>query len=849
MAALWPHLLDDLVAVGDNLDQVLESLARRIGETFSAAGGVFILGPDGVLRLRAAWDSRPERVEDIRSLLQSFPADSKVGPLATAVREKRPVLVADQPDLRPQFRTFAAEHAMVGALLLPLLGDDGVIGVLAVVRFGQQTPFTQDETAQLEQVSLLVAQIVRVGLLIDRRRMADVALAGMTEAVAALDQYGSVTFWNSGAEHLYGYSADEVVGQSAREILASTQTGSDGKPLDPQVVQQELVARGVWAGRIQQRRRDGSPLTVHSIVSSFVDAAGDAGVVIVNRDITAEIAAEAELRRQQALAQSALDSSPMGVGVFDQTGTVVACSRVWLDRMGPLCGVGASGDTIVRRLVADPDVRARLLESFEAVIADGQPRSSDDYEVDTAAGLRTFSVHIAAVAGIGATVTIADVTERAARERAWSYSATHDGVTRLPNRGVLLDRAAHALTRASRQRGQVGLLYCDLDGFKELNDRYGHGAGDDVLETVAARLKEACRATDTVARIGGDEFVILLEDAVDDASVRQVAARIVARAAAPLSLPVGDLTVTTSVGALLITPESDRTYGETDVTIFLDQADAAMYEAKRLGRNRWVMFDEALHQRQQNQGALVGDLVRGTRNGEFLLHFQPQFDSSGLIAGAEALLRWDHPERGIVEPIRLLGAGGSLPLAIGDWALGQAAATVQRWEPRLRPGFRMGVALSRAQWLDRNTSDVLLDWLSRTGVKPHRFRVQVSQDSLTAHFDHSVAMAERLADSGVDVAVTGFGAGSMPLMELARLRLGSAILSRSVIRELGRVPAAESVLRAMVTMHRGLGWQTVVTGVESDEQLAAVVAVHPALIQGYGLGRPAPSDEFESRWL
>ncbi|MFN8126746.1 MAG: EAL domain-containing protein [Candidatus Nanopelagicales bacterium] len=849
---LWVRVLDDIVSEHADLDRTLALVARRVGEGFDAATGIFFVGPDGALRLRAAWDADPARIADVRAMLESFPASAELGAMATVVRERRPVLVdGDAVSVRAPYQEFTAEHQMVGTVLIPLLGDeDDVIGVLAVGRFGAgRRPFDSVETEELDGLALVAAQLVRLVLLVDRRRMADVALAGMTEAVVAIDASGVVTFWNSGAEHLYGHPASEVLGRHAESILAGTQVGAPGDPLDPRVVADSLGGSGTWVGRISHRRSDGSPIWVDSVVTTLIDSEGRPGVVVVNRDVTGEIQADAEVRRQQALAQAALDSSPMGVGVFDETGIVIASSRVWDERLGPECGMGASGSSVMARFGTDDETRDRLLRSFEAVVSGDQPRANADCDVETKNGRRTFSIHMAAVAGIGATVSIADVTDRAARERELSYSATHDRITRLPNRSFLLDRATHALNRASRQRGRVGLLFCDLDGFKVLNDRFGHGTGDDVLELFARRLVESCRGTDTVARIGGDEFAILIEDSVDDATVGQIAARVTTMAEVPLSVPAGDLPVTASVGAVVVQPDPDRLYVESDVTAFLDQADAAMYEAKRLGKNRWVMFDQALRQRQENRGVLVGDLVRGTRSGEFRLQFQPQFDPTGRVGGAASLLRWEHPEHGMVEPLGLLAEEGNLPLAVGDWLLGQVAATVQAWEPSLPEGFRAGVALSRSQWLDRHTADVLLDWLSRTGVRPERLRVVIGQDSLAADLDHSAATTQRLLDSGVDVAVGEFGTGSLSLLDIARLRVSSVILSRRVVRDLGRVPGAESLLHAMVTMHRRMGWRTVVTGVESADQLERVRDVHPALVQGFLLGPPVPADEFASRWL
>lgn len=332
-------------------------------------------------------------------------------------------------------------------------------------------------------------------------------------------------------------------------------------------------------------------------------------------------------------------------------------------------------------------------------------------------------------------------------------------------------------------------------------------------------------------------------------TVQAIAGRVISRAAEPIETPVGWVASTASVGAVVFVPGSGRKWGIEDVEGLLAQADAAMYEAKRRGKNRWVLYDETIRARHERSDAITEDLLRGIRAGEFSLHMQPQFNLSGDIAGADALIRWNHPEWGLIEPLEVFQHSWDLPLSVGDWVVRQVVAVLDDWRDVLPQGFRLAVNTSRTQWIDRNTPGYLLDALSHSAVAGDRLRVKVTQKSLAADFNWTREAVHRLTDAGVEVAVKDFAVGHASLTDLAGSEINVAILDRSLIRNAGRGRRESDLLAGLSALGRALGWRIVAQGVETAGQLEAVRDAGCEIVQGHLLGRPVPQEEFAISYL
>nr|MCH9817179.1 EAL domain-containing protein [Actinomycetes bacterium] len=746
----------------------------------------------------------------------------------------------------PPYRGYAELWELNSFLATPITSGGEVLGVLTLSRHGDHPPVQATDQEFAERLAEALGAVIRLSEIVDRGRIASTALNAISDAVVATDQDARVTFWNERAESLFGFERAEVLGRPlARVLMPSSPDSANGAG---RVWEQQLRTPSDWTASAKLATRSGSFVEVEASAAPLPDPLeGDAaGMALVLRPIGEAQRARVALERQEKLAQAALDASPMMSAVVNEEGVLIAASRAWVNRMGRQWGVGARLRDAVGSVLGSA-VQADFDQQVAKTLSQQWSRSHADYEVEVEGESHTFSVHSAVISGVGVSITIADITDRASRERALSYEATHDILTGLPNRAVLMDRAEHGLNLAARNGGQVGLIFCDLDHFKHLNDQHGHDIGDDVLEEFGARLLESCRVTDTVARLHGDEFAVLVEGSVDDTTVPMIAQRVVQAMEEPFEVAIGQVRTTASVGAVVYSPEPGTQSGLSEVEEFLRRADAAMYEAKGRGRDRWVLYDEALSELHAEADVLARNMHGGRGREEFVLHIQPQFDTAGALVGAEALLRWRHPERGLIEPFDVLRTG--ISPEVGDWTLQQAVALLADWDSLLPAGFRLGVNLARSQWLDKSTPDSLVHFCRLSGVSPDRLRIEVSQESLAADVEWSVLASEALADVGVEIAVNDFGMGTARLSDLARPTIHAAQIGRRVVREAGSSDAGRRLAVGCGAMAHAMGWRVIATGVETAEQLQAMRWAGSEAVQGFHLGRPIPQEAFKERYL
>ena len=420
------------------------------------------------------------------------------------------------------------------------------------------------------------------------------------------------------------------------------------------------------------------------------------------------------------------------------------------------------------------------------------------------------------------------------------HQAGHDGLTALANRPRILELVEAALHRAQRSGDLVALLFIDLDDFKRVNDTYGHAAGDHVLRVSAARMREQVRAGDTIGRLGGDEFVVLVERVDDETDVAQLAERLLGALRQPLLLPASGREV--AVGASIgIATSRD---GGTDPAVLLHDADAAAYRAKRAGRGRFEVFDDALRRELHERTALEQAIEHGLDHDEFLLHYQPVFDvTSGRPTGYEALLRWDRPGHGVVDP------AGFLPLAersalvcqLGRWVLHEATAQLARWSAQDPDGFgRLTVStnLSGRHLHDAQVVRDVTDALDASGLAPQRLVLEVSERVLA----DGPAVADRLGTLrrlGVRIAVDDFGTGHTSVNRLQALHADGVKIDRSLVASTD--PADVELVRLFVHAAHAFGLVVVAQGVEREDQLAPLARSGCDGMQGYLLARPQPA--------
>jgi len=460
-----------------------------------------------------------------------------------------------------------------------------------------------------------------------------------------------------------------------------------------------------------------------------------------------------------------------------------------------------------------------------------------------AAGVRPSEVEcldlLAAQAG-AALVVARRYAERQSFETELRHQATHDPLTSLPNRTLLLDRIDHALALAARRGSTLGLLFVDLDGFKTINDSLGHESGDELLRLVSARLLSCLRPGDTLARYGGDEFTVLLDESTEAGAI-SVADRILAALQAPFPLSGREVGVTASLG-ITITGAAGGSPRRVDP---IREADLAMYRAKAAGGGRWELFVPAMDAGALDRLDQETDLRRAVSAGEFHLVYQPVVDlASGRLTGVEALIRWDHPVRGAVSPADFIPVAErtGLIVALGRWVMNEACRQARVWQ---EAGLDLHVAinLSPIQFGDAGLVDDLRTTIRRHGVEPGRIVLEITESVFIDNSTNAVATMRAINGLGIALALDDFGQGYSSLSYLKMLPLQLVKIDRAFVDGLPRSSADRAIVRAVVSLASELGMAVLAEGVETLEQLAHIRRLGCGSVQGYLFSRPVPADD------
>jgi len=434
-----------------------------------------------------------------------------------------------------------------------------------------------------------------------------------------------------------------------------------------------------------------------------------------------------------------------------------------------------------------------------------------------------------------------DITDRIESELALQHMAHHDALTSLPNRILLTDRIEHALQRAKRENSEVAVMFIDLDGFKIANDMYGHEAGDMVLKTVASRLRSGVRTQDTVARISGDEFAVVLEDMHSLADVGIVARKILDSLCNPYLVNSNEIFCTASIG-IAIYPNDGK-----DTNSLLKHSDQAMYKAKRDGKARYrfyaesdVNFDTRRMKREQQ-------LIRAVKEKQFVLHYQPLMRADeSAVHGVEALIRWNHPEHGLVYPdqfIPSLEDSGMID-EVGSWVLQEACEQLAAWQSQGFQKLIMSVNISPRELNDKQFVGYVVTALQSTGVDANSLEIEITERMFLAIDDKNIQTLNRLAELGVRLAVDDFGMGHSSLSYISKLKVDTLKIDRSFVRDMVHNKEDAKIVSALIGLGERLNINVTAEGVETREQLSILEGLNCHIAQGYLFAKAMPADEF-----
>jgi diguanylate cyclase (GGDEF)-like protein len=435
-----------------------------------------------------------------------------------------------------------------------------------------------------------------------------------------------------------------------------------------------------------------------------------------------------------------------------------------------------------------------------------------------------------------------DVLAKRATQEHLLYSTLHDALTGLPNRSLLVERIRHAMRRTSRHPEDIfAVLFLDLDRFKEVNDNLGHFAGDELLRAVARRLEACLRPEDTVARLSGDEFAILLESIAEISDAGRVAERIEEALSFPINLGGAEITTSASMGIVTSSLAQDQPEQ------LLRSADMAMYRAKAAGRARYEMFDRTMHADALHRLQLETDLRRAVERNEFRLHYQPVVSlKTGRVTGLEALLRWEHPDRGLVQPDEFIPVAEEtgLIVRIGRWVLGEACAQLRQWQRDRRRGepLTIGVNLSVRQFAQPDLVNQLSRVITDSGIPPESLRVEITEGAIIDRGGTAASVLEQIRELGARVHLDDFGTGYSPLIYLHRLPIDAIKVDRAFVSTMDNDEKNLQLVRTILTFARIVGLSAVAEGISSAEQLRELRTLECEYGQGYLFSAPIPHD-------
>lgn len=676
----------------------------------------------------------------------------------------------------------------------------------------------------------------------DRKRAED-ALRKSEEQYRVLFDSNPVPMWvfdrttlrflavNTAAIRQYGFTESDFLAMTIEDI----------RPAEDIPVLLQDVAKGIQGlqePRVWRHRKKNGTVIDVELVCNGLDFHGTDATLVAAYDITEQERAKEMLQDSENRYRVLFEDSADAYWLMDSKG-FIDCNSAALQMFGfsskaefvhpagisPQC----QPDGTSSRTAAEQKIASAFLHGQERFEWMHQRKDGKVFPVDVCLAALTLSGRPMLLA------TVRDITERKVAEARVKFLAYYDALTELPNRSLLQDRITKALAGARRRKEQLAVLFLDLDRFKIINDSLGHSVGDALLQEVASRLKAWARDQDTVARVGGDEFVLVLAKVQMPSDAAVAAQRVVDLMASDFSIHGRSLNVTCSVGVSMYPDHG------ADAETLVRNADAAMYCAKQKGPNNIYFYTDDLNAQMVERLTLERDLRRALGRNELFLVYQPQVEiASGRVVGLEALLRWQHPELGLVPPDKFIriAENSGLILPIGEWVLRTACLQARKWQDEGLPYVDVAVNVSAIQFRQDGFRELIQGVLTETGLAPQYLELELTESLLLSNADVVFSVLRELNQMGLKLAIDDFGTGYSSLSYLTQFPVSKLKIDRSFIRNVATNPDDAAIATAIIGMARSLNLKVIAEGVEDDAQMDFLRAHHCDEIQGYYFSKP-----------
>jgi len=655
----------------------------------------------------------------------------------------------------------------------------------------------------------------------------------MREGLAQVDQRGVLQFVNDRFCEMAGYSRGELVGRVIDELLLAT-------PEDVELMRSksELRMRGISDRyEVRVRRKDGEVIWVEISGAPVFDAAGNVvGSIGVHNDVTDRRRVDEAVRESEARYRLMADNSTDLISRTTRSGVLLYASPAIHALLGyepsevvgwPVARFIETRDgEVVQQAMHSLTPATPMTFSYRAVRKDGarvwfETTSRAVADPDTNEVIEIVSVS-------------RDISERKRAEEQIEYQAYHDALTGLPNRRLFRDRLTVALAHARRTRHPLAVMFLDLDSFKVVNDTLGHSLGDDLLKVIATRLSAVLREEDTIARMGGDEFTVLIANITNESDTTVIAQKLLDAVAQPLRVEGHELFITTSIGIAVHPNDGDT------AEALLKNADNAMYRAKEIGRSSYQLCAASTSQRSTDRLALENALRHAIDRGEFVLHYQPQIRTDTMeVVGMEALLRWNRPDHGIVMPETFIPIAEEtrLIVPIGEWVLREACRQAKQWERSLR----LAVNLSPRQFQHSDLKTMIRAALDESSLDANLLELEITESTAMHNTDRTLATMRSLREMGVRIALDDFGTGHSALNYLRSFPIDSVKIDQAFVHEIEVSASDRAIVSAVISMAHGMNLRVTAEGVETEAQFAFLRERGCEEVQGFLFGKPAPA--------